>query len=516
MQPQQQQPEYYREPWQRRAAPDISEADPMRMQLALLNCSNQERSSKTAQRFLQAYQLLDDLDVTLSSNIPIDDETGEYKITYLAADPQYMKACVNIIEAVKLTDMRVGVAEHQVHAFPMPSCWSYVTLLKALDTIGEETIQLGQVGAKSFVVLLTTAIVLALKGLDQFSLQLVHELFLNTENEYDWLNWDDLQQDPVTSKLNKAYLRFVLATVGIKGARKLYRNREQRSSSLPGQPPPSSKFLLDSMETFANDQVRFMPESATGFWNLGYIAHESCAKRGVDPLEGAAECMHWMEECYKVADTEDDDFRKAEARIEAAVCLILGGGGMIGYKLPNGESVMVKRNFRQLANQSSNIGDRALQVIAGTVASRRAVVDKEKSRMARGVRTTFIEPGETLLIARWEVLKLWNEAMVSYDSIARWGHHFNVYGETSGWHVVVDFLERTQNLAFNQFANGPTSNPGFNCGRDQGQTCCTKCGKVDESHMKCMRCSRCKVTTYCSRECQVADWKRHKPTCKPS
>ena len=26
-------------------------------------------------------------------------------------------------------------------------------------------------------------------------------------------------------------------------------------------------------------------------------------------------------------------------------------------------------------------------------------------------------------------------------------------------------------------------------------------------------CSRCQVVRYCSRECQLADWKAHKPAC---
>jgi hypothetical protein len=37
---------------------------------------------------------------------------------------------------------------------------------------------------------------------------------------------------------------------------------------------------------------------------------------------------------------------------------------------------------------------------------------------------------------------------------------------------------------------------------------CAKCGKAASN-----RCSRCKNEWYCSRECQVADWKRHKILC---
>ena len=41
-------------------------------------------------------------------------------------------------------------------------------------------------------------------------------------------------------------------------------------------------------------------------------------------------------------------------------------------------------------------------------------------------------------------------------------------------------------------------------------TRCFHCGKQTES-MK--RCGACLITTYCSRECQKSDWKRHKKDC---
>ena len=41
---------------------------------------------------------------------------------------------------------------------------------------------------------------------------------------------------------------------------------------------------------------------------------------------------------------------------------------------------------------------------------------------------------------------------------------------------------------------------------------CYKTGTLKD--VQFMRCSKCKVTTYCSRECQVANWKIHKIHCK--
>tara|TARA_B110001452_G_scaffold267119_1_gene275853 strand:- start:434 stop:1057 length:624 start_codon:yes stop_codon:yes gene_type:complete len=40
---------------------------------------------------------------------------------------------------------------------------------------------------------------------------------------------------------------------------------------------------------------------------------------------------------------------------------------------------------------------------------------------------------------------------------------------------------------------------------------CGRCGASD--HLK--TCERCGLVRYCGRECQVADWRRHKNTCRP-
>lgn len=43
---------------------------------------------------------------------------------------------------------------------------------------------------------------------------------------------------------------------------------------------------------------------------------------------------------------------------------------------------------------------------------------------------------------------------------------------------------------------------------------CARCGTNDAaSDSKLMRCQRCKVVSYCSQECQRADWKQHKKLC---
>eukprot|EP00526_Cylindrotheca_closterium_P013347 CAMPEP_0113623356 /NCGR_PEP_ID=MMETSP0017_2-20120614/12010_1 /TAXON_ID=2856 /ORGANISM="Cylindrotheca closterium" /LENGTH=523 /DNA_ID=CAMNT_0000533293 /DNA_START=2958 /DNA_END=4526 /DNA_ORIENTATION=- /assembly_acc=CAM_ASM_000147 len=45
---------------------------------------------------------------------------------------------------------------------------------------------------------------------------------------------------------------------------------------------------------------------------------------------------------------------------------------------------------------------------------------------------------------------------------------------------------------------------------------CEHCGKSDKFlELKFHQCAKCQFARYCSRECQVADWKRHKPVCNP-
>jgi hypothetical protein len=43
-------------------------------------------------------------------------------------------------------------------------------------------------------------------------------------------------------------------------------------------------------------------------------------------------------------------------------------------------------------------------------------------------------------------------------------------------------------------------------------SCCAACGVV-KPKMELFRCSRCKFMNYCSRDCQVKDWKEHKGGC---
>ncbi|KAI0130383.1 hypothetical protein BJ170DRAFT_620007 [Xylariales sp. AK1849] len=43
-----------------------------------------------------------------------------------------------------------------------------------------------------------------------------------------------------------------------------------------------------------------------------------------------------------------------------------------------------------------------------------------------------------------------------------------------------------------------------------GKPCCSKCQKTD---IELKKCGKCRLTSYCSRDCQAADWKVHKRAC---
>jgi hypothetical protein len=46
------------------------------------------------------------------------------------------------------------------------------------------------------------------------------------------------------------------------------------------------------------------------------------------------------------------------------------------------------------------------------------------------------------------------------------------------------------------------------------RACANNCGKTESSfHLRL--CGRCRTVSYCSRECQRADWPLHKPACVP-
>ena len=183
------------------------------------------------------------------------------------------------------------------------------------------------IDALSFVILLATSIRLARSLGQRFALNVAHELHAHADGKYDWLDFDELQNHNETMELDEPYLRFALAWVGIKNARTLYRNENIRTIS-PRQRKDDiaiqSKSLLQSIETLANEQVKYNPESPAGLWNLGFVALQ-VKHNGKHPWKSTNDFYNILADCCLLADKVDDDFYRAEAGIEVAMCLVLGG-----------------------------------------------------------------------------------------------------------------------------------------------------------------------------------------------
>ncbi len=66
---------------------------------------------------------------------------------------------------------------------------------------------------------------------------------------------------------------------------------------------------------------------------------------------------------------------------------------------------------------------------------------------------------------------------------------------------VEEIVEKEKELSLDDLLDVPSFNPN----------CCAHCGKKSANKLK--RCSKCKLTFYCTVDCQRADWKRHKIGC---
>ncbi|TCD63311.1 hypothetical protein EIP91_005692 [Steccherinum ochraceum] len=65
------------------------------------------------------------------------------------------------------------------------------------------------------------------------------------------------------------------------------------------------------------------------------------------------------------------------------------------------------------------------------------------------------------------------------------------------------------------FANAPSWRPPVHTAMPSGAGACEHCGKTTQKgESKLLKCARCQGVVYCSKDCQKAAWKQHKPTCK--
>ncbi len=498
---------YYNEPTLFPKKPSMSH-DPMRMQNMLLNSLPKNRSA-TAKRLIEAHQMLNDIE-------KIQKERGDYydenlvDISLLKRDSSYIRECVLWINAYVSSDFRIGCPMELFIGSPLPSCWTHIT---SLNPLSDNKPQLMRVDAVSFVILLAAAIRLG-QPKERFSLQIVHELHAHADGKYDWLDFDELKSHDETRELNEAYLRFALAWTGIKRARSMYRNEGQRVA-LPqfqslADPETRSKSLLQSIEIFAKEQCHYCPESPVGLWNLGYVSTQ-VKYNGKHPWRAMVEFYNQMCECCLLADKADDDFYRAEAGIEAAMSLVLGGKPILGYTLKSGEKVQVLRDFDITSLDDYDESEQIKMPIgAPTPAAAREASAKEMKRLREKISPETRQQGETILVPHWEVARIWNYAMKAYSRLEAIGHGQYVYGESSGWDIAEQFLQgKCGALVPNRYNNCPQE--GFRVTRDRGTWPCGHCGKCGTKHLQC---SRCKSVMYCSKACQRAAWKTHKLECK--
>lgn len=265
---------------ERRAEPDLERA-PIQLKAGAL----QTRSipSATSTRFRQAYEITDMLAEQVS-DLPFD-EPHDAPIAELVESESIMVGCASLIRAMVLTDFRVGVTTDVLVKLPMASVWSHATRLVPL---GSSETNLLNVGHRAYVVLLACAIRLQLMGRQGFVvMNLVHELHAHAEQGcLESLTTDSLALGSAAS------LRFALASLGVKAARRLYRDVDMRKREMPTK-QLSSAALLHSIEAFAREQCLFDPMSAVGHWNHGWVAQQTVKQCNLNGLEAAADCLQY-------------------------------------------------------------------------------------------------------------------------------------------------------------------------------------------------------------------------------
>jgi len=347
---------------EKRPVPDIREGtvDVGNLQLrisALLPTPNRQPGSlpttaelkklnKTGQRLARDCALLERVSVTITSTSICDRFGNEFDpsstpIGDLIQWDEYMQGCVDVIEALSSTDFRVGPCVTEfIKSWPVPSPFFIPTSFHAL---GKEEYQLGNVSAQAWVVLLANLMIhLNINMVPaQAILRLVHELYLHA----DTMDWSELKSNSCTESLDENTCRFALASAGIKICRRLYRLDNSERAPSPVDAQLSTCMLLDEIETFSREQMKFRPDCATGHFNMGWVAMQCPSRRKTDPVAAAADCLHWYTKAYEVADCDKDDFVSAAARIEAAASIGLCAAGAVGITV-DFETAVVRRDFR--------------------------------------------------------------------------------------------------------------------------------------------------------------------------
>lgn len=383
--------------------------------------------NKTGQRLARAYALSERVSFTVASSefsegLKATKECGRAEHSYAYRDsddhgvqnvaigalkewPKYMHCCADVIEAMILTDFRVGVMGATLHRFPKPSCVASVTKLRPL---GSKDPMLTYMGAREFVILLADAMMMNMYSkFPTIVLHMVHELFNHAELRFDCLDWSDLQQDPRTAFLTEEFCRFAVASLGIKLSRRIFRSSSSgiERKATPWSDPLSNTFLLDEVDAFSRMQIMARPESPVGYWNLGWVSQQAPSQRGTHGLIAAADSLYWFTKAFKVADEDGDDFISAAARIEAAGCHCVSAAGVVGIKNLDG---VVRRDFRSkfsrpehdpADNDPKSADSWHFEVVMAKDANHgKRIMEHEAQRNAKNTPPTKLSPSEEHLV----------------------------------------------------------------------------------------------------------------------
>lgn len=306
-------PSYYNKPTLFRSIPDMSVGSNLvYLKESVFSVLPDERSP-TCRRFAEAYNLLDgvmerNMHHTLNVRSPIVDNISD-----LTSDPGHMTDCVDVLRAITLTDWRAPFPVN--FCLRIPSSFRNITQV-ALPAGSSSDVCLANVGAKDFVCLLMAAISRTLQAAKWDVARIAHELRVHADVGLDWGDLEGVRGSD-GQPLTESEARFALATIGIKSTRSLYRHEDLSGLS----EELTENDLLTSIEIFSRDQVTFCPESAVGYFNLGWIASQVPFVRGENTLAAAADCLDLMKKTTKLLMQKMMIFSKPRLGLRRHACM---------------------------------------------------------------------------------------------------------------------------------------------------------------------------------------------------
>lgn len=207
---------------------------PMELKAAVFNVPPSERNS-SAQTMVKAHELLDEALAAFKrskfTRRNRSEAEADVNVSRLAQCQLTFHGCAALLEAMGCTDFRVGVANEIWLITPMAKECCCISEHPPLDS---GTTQLVNVGAREAVVLLANAVRIHLMGMTHWAFRIVVELYghMSTGRLGVDAEWNFGSKE---TRLEAALVRFVLASLGVKVARKLFRKpTHRRLDEMPG------------------------------------------------------------------------------------------------------------------------------------------------------------------------------------------------------------------------------------------------------------------------------------------